>query len=95
MYEGLKKIPGIICEKPEGAFYVVCKLPVDDANKFLIWMLEEFDHNGETVMAAPADGFYATEGLGYNEIRIAYVLEPDKLERALEILAKGIEAYNR
>lgn len=95
VYEGLKKIPGIICEKPEGAFYVVCKLPVDDANKFLIWMLEEFDHNGETVMAAPADGFYATEGLGYNEIRIAYVLEPDKLERALEILAKGIEAYNR
>lgn len=94
IYDNIKKIPGVICRKPEGAFYVVCKLPVDDSNKFLIWMLEEFDDNGETVMAAPADGFYATEGLGKDEIRIAYVLEPKKLDRAMHILAKGIEAYN-
>ena len=95
VYESLKKIPGIVCQKPEGAFYVICKLPVDDANKFLIWMLEEFQYNGETLMAAPADGFYATEGLGKDEIRLAYVLEPDKMEKALEVLAKGLEEYNK
>lgn len=95
VYESLKKIPGVFCEKPEGAFYLICKLPVEDANDFLIWMLKEFDDGGETVMAAPADGFYATEGLGRNEIRIAYVLEADKLKRAIEILGKGLEAYNK
>ena len=95
VYESLKKIPGVFCEKPEGAFYLICKLPVEDANDFLIWMLKEFDDKGETVMAAPADGFYATEGLGKNEIRIAYVLETDKLKRAIEILGKGLEAYNK
>ena len=95
VYESLMKIPGVFCEKPEGAFYLVCRLPVDDANDFLIWMLEEFDDQGETVMAAPADGFYATEGLGRNEIRIAYVLEPKKLKRAVEILGKGLEAYEK
>lgn len=95
IYNNLKKISGVVCEKPEGAFYVVCKLPVDDSTQFLIWMLEEFEDNGETIMAAPADGFYATEGLGKDEIRIAYVLESDKLDRAMQILAKGIEAYNK
>ena len=94
VYECLRKIPGVFCEKPEGAFYVICKLPVEDSNDFLIWMLNEFDDDGETVMAAPADGFYATEGLGKNEIRIAYVLEADKLQRAIEILGKGLKAYN-
>lgn len=94
VYESLKKIPGVFCEKPEGAFYLICKLPVEDSNDFLIWMLEQFEDNGETVMAAPADGFYATEGLGKNEIRIAYVLETDRLKRAIEILGKGLEAYN-
>lgn len=93
VYESLKKIPGVFCQKPEGAFYLICKLPVEDTNDFLIWMLKEFDDEGETVMAAPADGFYATEGLGKDEIRIAYVLEPDKLERAVEILGKGLAAY--
>jgi len=93
IYRNLKKIPGVVCKKPEGAFYVVCKLPVDDANKFLVWMLEEFEDNGETVMAAPAEGFYATEGLGNDEVRIAYVLEPEKLDRAMHVLAKGIVAY--
>jgi aspartate aminotransferase len=94
VFESLKKIPGVFCQKPEGAFYLICKLPVEDANDFLIWMLKEFEDNGETVMAAPADGFYATEGLGRDEIRIAYVLEPEKLKRAIEILGKGLAAYN-
>ncbi|MPN52298.1 hypothetical protein SDC9_199954 [bioreactor metagenome] len=95
VYESLMNIPGIFCEKPEGAFYLVCKLPVDDANDFLIWMLEDFEDEGETVMAAPADGFYATEGHGKNEIRIAYVLKPEKLKRAVELLGKGLEAYKK
>lgn len=95
IFEKLQKIPGVICKKPEGAFYVVCKLPVADASEFLIWMLEEFDDNGETVMMSPADGFYATPGLGLDEVRIAYVLEPEKLARAMDILAKGIEVYTK
>jgi len=94
VYESLKKIPGVFCRKPEGAFYLICKLPVEDTNDFLVWMLKEFDYEGETVMAAPADGFYTTEGLGKDEIRIAYVLEPEKLKRAIGILGKGLEAYN-
>ncbi|HHU16774.1 MAG: pyridoxal phosphate-dependent aminotransferase [Anaerovoracaceae bacterium] len=95
VYECLRKIPGVFCAKPEGAFYLICKLPVKNAEEFLIWMLKNFDDNGETVMAAPGEGFYATEGLGKDEIRIAYVLEPDKLKRAIEILGKGLEAYNK
>ncbi len=95
IYESLKKIPGVFCEKPEGAFYLICKLPVEDSNEFLIWMLQEFEDEGETVMAAPGDGFYATEGLGKNEIRIAYVLETDQLIRAIEILGKGLNAYHK
>lgn len=94
VYESLKKIPGVFCRKPEGAFYLMCKLPVEDTNDFLTWMLTDFEDAGETVMAAPADGFYATEGLGRDEIRIAYVLEPEKLKRAVEILGKGLAAYN-
>lgn len=94
VYESLQKIPGVFCQKPEGAFYLICKLPVEDTNDFLIWMLKEFEDEGETVMAAPADGFYATEGLGRDEVRIAYVLEPEKLKRAIEILGKGLERYN-
>lgn len=94
VYESLQKIPGVFCQKPEGAFYLICKLPVEDTNDFLIWMLKEFEDEGETVMAAPADGFYASEGLGRDEIRIAYVLEPEKLKRAIEILGKGLERYN-
>ncbi len=93
VYESLMKIPGVSCPKPEGAFYLIAKLPVKDATDFLIWMLQEFEDRGETVMAAPADGFYATEGLGRDEIRLAYVLEPEKLVRAIEILGKGLEAY--
>lgn len=95
VYETLQTIPGVICEKPAGAFYVVVKLPVDNAEKFIIWMLEEFDLQGETIMLAPADGFYATPGLGIDEARIAYVLNTTDMKRAMEILKKGLEAYQQ
>jgi aspartate aminotransferase len=95
VYESLNRIPGVLCKKPEGAFYIIAKLPVGDANEFLKWMLQEFDVDGETVMAAPGEGFYATEGLGKDEIRIAYVLDSDTLKRALQILEKGIIEYKR
>lgn len=90
---GLKKIPGVVCEEPKGAFYVAAKLPVDDAEKFIIWMLENFDDNKDTLMMTPLEGFYATKGLGKNEVRIAYVLEAPKLERAMEVLGKALEKY--
>ena len=92
---GLAKIPGVVCECPKGAFYVMAALPVDDAEKFQYWLLEEWDDNGDTVMFAPGGGFYKTPGKGINEVRMAYVLKQEDLERAMELLAKGIEAYNR
>jgi len=95
VYKTLKEIPGVVCEKPTGAFYVVAKLPVDDAEKFIIWMLEEFDLDGETIMMAPAEGFYATKGLGKDEVRIAYVLNTTDMTRAMYILKKGLEKYNK
>jgi len=91
---GLKDIPGVQCERPGGAFYLMAALPVDDADRFQTWLLEEFDDKGDTVMFAPGGPFYATPGKGNNEIRIAYVLEQQKLERAMELLALGIQAYN-
>ena len=91
---GLAKIPGVVCECPKGAFYVMAALPVDDAEKFQYWLLEEWDDNGDTVMFAPGGGFYKTPGKGKNEVRMAYVLKQEDLERAMELLAKGIEAYN-
>lgn len=93
VYDTLSSIDGIICEKPTGAFYVVAKLPIADAEDFVIWMLKEFDHDGETVMFAPAAGFYSTPGLGLNEIRIAYVLNEDSLKRAMNILKEGLAEY--
>ena len=90
----LQKIPGVVCKCPHGAFYVMAALPVDDSDKFQKWLLEEFEDNGDTVMFAPGEPFYATPGKGRNEIRIAYVLKQADLERAMELLAKGIEAYN-
>ncbi|WP_308533836.1 pyridoxal phosphate-dependent aminotransferase [uncultured Peptoniphilus sp.] len=89
----LEKMEGVICHKPEGAFYISAKLPVDNAENFLIWMLENFEDNGEVVMVSPIQGFYATDGLGTKEVRIAYVLEEDKLKRAMEILEKALLAY--
>ncbi len=90
----LEKIPGVICKCPRGAFYIMAALPVDDSDKFQRWLLEEFEDNGDTVMFAPGEPFYKTPGKGRNEIRIAYVLKQEDLERAMELLAKGIEAYN-
>lgn len=89
----LSKIDGIVCLEPKGAFYIASKLPVDDAEKFIIWMLEEFDCEGDTLMMTPLEGFYATKGLGKNEVRIAYVLETPKLERAMTVLEKALQTY--
>ena len=90
----LAEIPGVICECPKGAFYLMAALPVDDADKFQQWLLEEFEDNGDTVMFAPGEPFYGTPGKGKNEIRIAYVLKQADLERAMDLLALGIKAYN-
>lgn len=89
----LDKIPGVVCPKVNGAFYAMVKLPVDDSEKFCQWMLEEFDHNGATVMMAPGAGFYATEGLGRDEVRIAYVLNESDLAAAMECLEAALAAY--
>lgn len=92
---GLRKIPGVVVEEPMGAFYVMASLPVDDSDKFQEWLLREFDDNGDTVMFAPGAPFYETPGKGINEVRIAYVLKQENLERAMKILASGIAAYQR
>ncbi len=92
---GLRKIPGVLVEEPMGAFYVMAQLPVDDAEKLQTWLLNEFDDNGDTVMFAPGSPFYATEGSGRNEIRIAYVLEEKNLSRAIELLGLGISRYRK
>jgi aspartate aminotransferase len=93
MVEALNKIPGVYCPKPKGAFYTVVKLPVDDADKFAQWLLEEFEYNNQTVMVAPASGFYSTPGSGKNEVRIAYVLKIDDLKQAMMILAEALKVY--
>lgn len=93
MVEALNKIPGVYCPKPKGAFYAVVKLPVDDADKFAQWLLEEFEFNNQTVMVAPASGFYSTPGSGKNEVRIAYVLKIDDLKNAMMVLAEALKAY--
>jgi aspartate aminotransferase len=92
---GLNAIPGVSCPTPTGAFYLITDLPVADAEDFCIFMLRDFDLHGETVMMAPAEGFYATPGHGKNQVRIAYVLGRDKLARCLEILRAGLDAYGR
>ena len=91
----LRQIPGVVVEEPMGAFYVMASLPVDDSDRFQQWLLEEFDDNGDTVMFAPGAPFYETPGKGINEVRIAYVLNQKNLERAMEVLAKGIVEYQR
>ncbi len=93
--EGLAKIPGVEYKVPKGAFYIIVRLPVADAEDFVIWMLTEFHVNNETVMLAPAEGFYATPGLGRNEARIAFVLNVEKTRRAMEILRLALEAYRK
>ena len=93
LIDGLNRIPGVYSPIPMGAFYTVAKLPVDDSEKFCRWCLEEFSYEGETVMMAPAQGFYTTPGAGRNQVRIAYVLKKDDLERALVVLRKALELY--
>jgi len=93
MVEALNKIPGVYCPKPKGAFYTVVKLPVDDADKFAQWLLEDFEYKNQTVMVAPASGFYSTPGSGKNEVRIAYVLKIDDLKNAMMILAEALKVY--
>ena len=93
LIKGLNKIEGVICPKPKGAFYVIAQLPIDDADKFAQWMLEDFSLNGETVMVAPASGFYATPDAGSNQVRIAYVLNKEALESSIKILEEALEVY--
>lgn len=94
LISNLKKIDGVEVANPGGAFYCVAQLPVDDTDVFAQWLLESFEHEGETIMVAPAAGFYSTPGMGKNQIRIAYVLEKESLEKAVTILEKGLKAYN-
>ncbi|MBN8047896.1 pyridoxal phosphate-dependent aminotransferase [Paraclostridium bifermentans] len=93
LYSELMKVEGVICKKPTGAFYILAKLPIENAEDFVIWMLNEFDVDGETVMACPAEGFYGTEGLGKSEIRLAYILNEHDLKKAANILKEGLEKY--
>lgn len=93
MIQGLNSIPGVFCPNPSGAFYCVAKFPVDDAEKFCQWLLEDFSHEGQTVMMAPANGFYATKGAGIQEARIAYVLNQEDLKKAVICLEKALEVY--
>lgn len=91
--DGLNRIPGVFCPKPSGAFYCVAEFPVDSTEKFCQWLLEEYDYEGETVMMAPASGFYSTPGLGMKEARIAYVLKKESLEKAVKILEEALKVY--
>ena len=94
LVEQLNKIDGVVVSKPKGAFYCIAQLPIDNADKFAQWILESYDLNKETVMVAPAAGFYSTQGVGLNEVRIAYVLNEKDLIRSVEILKDAIRVYN-
>jgi len=89
----LNAMPGVFCPNPGGAFYAIARLPIDDADKFCQWLLEEFTHKGQTVMLAPATGFYGTPGLGKNEVRLAYVLNLSSIDAAMDCLEKALEQY--
>lgn len=91
--DALNKMDGVYCPKPKGAFYGIAKLPIDNADRFAQWLLEEFSYNNQTVMVAPATGFYSTKGLGADEVRIAYVLKIEDLKNAMECLKKALEVY--
>jgi len=93
LVEALNNIPGVYCPKPKGAFYAMISLPVDDADKFAQWLLEEFEYKNQTVMIAPASGFYSTPGLGKNQARIAYVLNINDLRNAVETLSEALKVY--
>jgi len=93
VFRGLAKIPGVFCLKPEGAFYITVKLPISDSDDFARWLLEDFSYKGKTVMVAPASGFYASRGLGRNEVRVAFVLEEEKLKEAMEVFRIALGKY--
>lgn len=93
LIDGLNRIPGVYSPIPMGAFYTVARLPIDDADKFCAWLLSDFEYEGHTVMMAPASGFYTSEGIGQDEVRIAYVLEKELLKHALLVLQKALEVY--
>jgi aspartate aminotransferase len=95
VFDELQQIDGCICKKPQGAFYIVAKLPIQDAEDFIIWLMKDYQVDNETVMAAPAEGFYATPGLGKNELRIAYVLNETDLKKAMHIFRTGLETYKK
>jgi len=91
--KALNNIPGVYCPEPKGAFYCMVKLPVDNTDKFAQWLLEEFDHNNQTVMIAPGSGFYTSPGLGKDQARLAYVLNVEKLAKSVEVLAEALKVY--
>ena len=93
LVSGLESIPGVVVAKPQGAFYVMAELPVDDAERFCAWCLSDFSYEGETVMMAPGAGFYVTPGMGSRQVRMAYVLAEEELRRAVTILSKALETY--
>ena len=93
LIDGLNRIPGVYSPIPMGAFYTVARLPVDDTDRFCSWLLSDFEYNGETIMMAPASGFYTTPGIGRDEVRIAYVLDKEDLKKALVVLQKALEVY--
>ncbi len=89
----LNKMPGVFCPNPGGAFYAIARLPIDDADQFCQWLLEKFEYQGQTVMLAPATGFYGTPGLGRDEVRLAYVLNLDALNKAMDVLEQALQQY--
>jgi len=93
LFDGLKDIPGIVINKPQGAFYIIVRLPIKDCEHFVQWMLTDFHHDKETVMVAPAQGFYCTPGKGKDEVRIAYVLKEEDLKRAIVVFKEGLKTY--
>lgn len=94
VFNALQEMDGVICKMPKGAFYITAKLPVDNAEDFARWLLTDFDVEGETVMVAPAEGFYATKGMGRDEVRISYVLKEEDLIKAMNVIKEGLKAYN-
>jgi aspartate aminotransferase len=91
----LNAMPGVFCPNPGGAFYAMARLPIEDSDKFCQWLLESFSHENQTVMLAPASGFYGTKGLGSDEVRLAYVLNVDDLNKAMDCLEKALEVYKK
>jgi aspartate aminotransferase len=93
LIDGLNRIPGVYSPIPMGAFYTVARLPIDDSDKFCAWLLSDFEYEGQTVMMAPASGFYTMNNVGRNEVRLAYVLKKEDLAKALFVLRKALEVY--